>query len=248
MAPIYYPAQDVAVAFSNILEFGDQAFTTIVLVLAAGIGSSIAFGYGTRKGRECFLALILSLLVGVQLYHLIFAAMYIPASRFQIMNPALHRSDCLASTKGGKRPFPSTIHYDINPCFCFSGATCQTKLTHQNVTKSSCPLDESAECRMPDGGYIEMYLSYLRDCKGGQGPACTKQEPCTPCERSRLVEFGVSAGLGRCRTCSTDFKGDCNFVPDVGPYCFKKHGSKEIEPCKQCCTEPERILVNGVCY
>jgi hypothetical protein len=34
---------------------------------------------------------------------------------------------------------------------------------------------------------IKPYHSRKRDCQGGQRPSCTMDEPCTPCERSRLL-------------------------------------------------------------
>jgi len=72
--------------FNSILGFGDQAFTVIILVLVAGISSHISYGYSTRRARELFIALILVLLVGCQFYHLIFAALYVPATQFSIFN------------------------------------------------------------------------------------------------------------------------------------------------------------------
>lgn len=66
--------------FDNILGFGDQLFTVIVLVITAGISSHICFGFGTRKAKETFVGLILVLMVGTQFYHLINAATHIPAN------------------------------------------------------------------------------------------------------------------------------------------------------------------------
>ena len=67
--------------FDNILGFGDQLFTVIVLVITAGISSHICFGFGTRKAKETFVGLILVLMVGTQFYHLISAVTHIPASK-----------------------------------------------------------------------------------------------------------------------------------------------------------------------
>ena len=72
--------------FNTILGFGNQAFTVIILLVVAGISAHISFGYSTRRAREMFIALILILLVGCQFYHLIFAAVYVPATQFSIFN------------------------------------------------------------------------------------------------------------------------------------------------------------------
>jgi len=72
--------------FNTILGFGNQAFTVIILLVVAGISAHISFGYSTRRAREMFIALILILLVGCQFYHLIFAALYVPATQFSIFN------------------------------------------------------------------------------------------------------------------------------------------------------------------
>lgn len=53
---------------------------------------------------------------------------------------------------------------------------------------------------------------------------CTKDEPCTPCDRDKLILFGAS----RCGSCSQRFQGDCNFIPDIGPYCYKYPNSKYV--------------------
>ena len=81
----------------------EQVFTVVVLLLSAGISSHIAHGYGTRKSKELFASLVLAIIVGGQLYHLIQAVIYIPATRFYVWNDLLHREDCRYSSKGGKR-------------------------------------------------------------------------------------------------------------------------------------------------
>jgi len=86
--------------FDSMKGFGNQLFTAIILVLSAGISTHICYGYGTKKAKEAFAALILLLLLGTQFYHLIYAANYVPATRFYVFNRALHRTDCLESGKG----------------------------------------------------------------------------------------------------------------------------------------------------
>jgi hypothetical protein len=72
--------------FNSILGFGDQTFTTIVLLLSAAITSHYVHGWGTRKGRDLFIVLVLLLILAVQYTHLIRAATYIPANRFYVWN------------------------------------------------------------------------------------------------------------------------------------------------------------------
>jgi hypothetical protein len=34
---------------------------------------------------------------------------------------------------------------------------------------------------------ISLYLSPYRNCKGGHGPRCTKEQPCYPCQLSKVI-------------------------------------------------------------
>jgi hypothetical protein len=52
--------------FDTFLGFGDQVLSGIMLIVCAGISSHIMFGYGTRRGKETFIGLVLVLAVGVQ--------------------------------------------------------------------------------------------------------------------------------------------------------------------------------------
>jgi hypothetical protein len=72
--------------FDTIKGFGDQLFAVIVLAICAGITSHFCFGFGSKKAKETFVALILVLMVGTQFYHLIQAATYVPASKFYVFN------------------------------------------------------------------------------------------------------------------------------------------------------------------
>jgi len=239
-------------AFNTILGFADQAFTVLVLVLAAGLASHIAYGFGTKRARELFVGLILLLIVGTQLFHLINAATYIPATRFYVWNPRLHRSDCIDSSKGGKRPGKSSSSEDLNPCFCNSAAgnICTIKATGKVLTSGSCPTDGTATCATSKGSKVHLYVPNLRNCKGGQEPHCTKDQPCYPCDREYLYKWGAGQ---RCRSCSSQNTGKCNFVPGVGPYCFVPSATSNgttlnVEPCKTCCTDPTVLIRDGVCY
>jgi hypothetical protein len=238
-------------AFNTILGFADQAFSCIVLLLAAGLASHIAYGFGTKKAREMFIALVLLLLVGTQLFHLINAATYIPASRFYTWNTRLHRTDCIESGKGGKRMGKTSLTEDKNPCFCNAetGNVCTIIATGAVVSAGSCPIDGTARCTTKGGDKVHRFVPNLRNCKGGQAAYCTKDQPCYPCEREHLYKWGMGQ---RCRSCSSQNNGECNFVPGVGPYCFAttSDGSmtKVVEPCKKCCTEPTVLIKDGVCF
>ena len=70
--------------FQTILGFGDQLFTSIVLILSAAVSAHIAYGIGSRKARELFLFLILLLGVSVQYYYILEAIIYLPASKYYV--------------------------------------------------------------------------------------------------------------------------------------------------------------------
>ena len=72
--------------FSTIFGFGYYIFITLVLLLIAGITAHLCYGYGTYKAKETYIMLILLLMIGTQMYYLINAATYIPASRFYTYN------------------------------------------------------------------------------------------------------------------------------------------------------------------
>jgi hypothetical protein len=78
--------------FYSIRSFGDQVFMAIFLVLVAGVSSSICYGGGTKRAREAFIAVILLIVMVVQVYHLIGAVNFIPASRFYVYNVSAAQS------------------------------------------------------------------------------------------------------------------------------------------------------------
>ena len=110
-------------------------FSAIILVLCAGISSHLCFGYSTKKSREAFIGLILLIMMGFQLFHLLRAALYVPASQFSVFNKEFHRTDCLESVKGGKKPFKSMQTVDRNPCFCLPPATCIVKASGERTMR-----------------------------------------------------------------------------------------------------------------
>ena len=111
--------------FDSMKGFGDQLFTVIVLLVSVGVSSHMCFGFGSKKAKEVLIGLILMLIIGTQFYHLINAAIYVPATPFYtydvrrlllirsyvrlvtisfclftLSKIKLHRTDCLESTKG----------------------------------------------------------------------------------------------------------------------------------------------------
>lgn len=109
METIFTLLPNTEIMFNSIQGFGDQLFSVIVLVIAAGISSHFCFGYGTKKAKETFIALILVLIVGTQLFHLINAATYVPASKFFVFD--------VRTTVNLLRFYIYTYHY--HSCFQF---------------------------------------------------------------------------------------------------------------------------------
>lgn len=224
--------------------------TALLLLVSVGITTTICHGYGSLKWKEKFISLVILIIIVIQFYYLLLAANTIPTdSAF-----SLYRKACLQSNKGGKRPQDSTKHYDINPCFCKSPAVCYLSKSGFILKKNqSCPTDGSASCHRfvtrqnnltNDYVDIPLYTDFRRNCQFAQGAFCTKSEPCDPCDREALPVWNS----GRCRSCSSDFLGDCHFIPNVGPYCWAKKGSRVVVPCTRCCTVGDPLYINNTCY
>jgi hypothetical protein len=194
--------------------------SALVLAAAAGLSAHLFSGFGSRRWRSSFLGLLLLLLCATQLVYLLQAALHVPTYPYRY-DSSLLRRDCLSSGKGGKRARSSEQAFDRNPCFNYSYSDAVS-----NTTDS------------------EQYVPYTRDCHGGFSGTCSLREPCTPCDRDSLHLWGA----GRCRTCTAQFRGDCNFVPGVGPYCRESPDSKVVVPCTRCCTEGAVLIVNDTCY
>ena len=108
----------------------------------AGVSTHIVHGLGTKRARELFAMLVLCIIIGVQMFHLVHAVTYIPATRFFVWKEILHRSDCIDSSKGGKRSGNNTQYEDTNPCFCQGAlATCYSDIKNSpktyNLTRRS---------------------------------------------------------------------------------------------------------------
>ena len=219
---------------SNIVDASRNLFIALVLSYAVGILAQRVSRSRKRfqlywSGGICFM------LCSVQAYFLFQAANTVPAS---FNDEKVYRYDCHDSQKGGKISKDRQI-VDRNPCFCHEYATCRNKVTLRNVTSADCPVDGTFECLESDGRSIPLTLSskyqtYKRDCDRGRGSRCTRRDPCTPCQLEKLLGF---QGATYCALCSSLNTGDCHFKPGIGPYCWKRPGSREIEPCSQCCTE-----------
>ena len=233
-------------------DFGQDVFSALVLVLCAGISSHLCFGFSTRQSRETFIGLIFLIMLGYQFFHLIRAALYVPATPFTVYNQRFHRTDCLNSGKGGKRPFKSNNPIYKNPCFCVGpGAVCTNRQSGQPMPAVTCPVDGTATCMVPDSSgrqvFVKPYISHFRNCVGGQGSSCTLDQPCYPCSRATLPDWGPKS---RCRACTSGEgnTADCTFIPGKGPYCYDHVGSRKVVPCTTCCTEPAPLFRNGTCY
>lgn len=214
----------------------------ILLTLAASLARVVA-GSSRHRWRQTFIGIVLLALCVIQYYHVYIAAI----DSYPTGDESVFRYPCLSSSKGGKRASEDTRLPGVNPCFCHRNATCL--VNWRLFDGDSCPIDGSAECyenyKSAGETQIVLHISERRDCTLGQGPKCTKDEPCTPCERSRLVEFGDTPP---CTACSSGNSGDCRFVEGKGPYCWVDSSKFKVEPCRQCCTEPgELIFRNGAC-
>mmetsp|Transcript_4025 Transcript_4025/g.5895 ORF Transcript_4025/g.5895 Transcript_4025/m.5895 type:complete len:183 (-) Transcript_4025:90-638(-) len=151
-------------------------------------------------------------------------------------NNQWHRWGCLKSDKGGKRQWGDVSESSTNPCFFQNNSVRWT--IQQDGTDNGTFLNDIQ---------VQQYLNPTRDCGNAQGGRCTQNEPCTPCQLSKRIEFGDR--WARCQSCSTKYMGDCNFVHGVGPYCYKSATSRDVIPCKKCCTEPIPMFEkNGTCY
>lgn len=219
----------------------------VCLCIAAVIARNLSGGSSSRW-RSIWTSLVLFEMCFIQIYFLAFAAM--SAYPYASMTRSVYRFDCMRSIKGGKRAMNDKRPHTLNPCFCHANATCTLKGENTTVGSTSCPTNGKATCfeKSLSGKKIEIpiYVDEDRDCHRGQRAACTKTEPCMPCELEELWRFlpEQKASSKRCTTCSVYNDGDCNFVPGVGPYCLEHPWSKrKVVPCKRCCTEP--ALKNG---
>ena len=208
---------------STILDFSQTIFSALVLIISAGVTAHVFHGYNNKKWRTSFIGLLLLMLVGTQMYYLCRAVLHVPTYPYQY-DSTLLRFDCLDSGKGGKRSRYSEEAYDLNPCYNYTN-------TLSNIT------------------YDEEYIPFTRNCYGGLGGECTEKEPCDPCDRELLPLWSPSGGgEGRCRSCTASFRGNCKFIPGVGPYCRERPDSKLVVPCKRCCTDAEPLIINETCY
>ena len=159
-----------------------MTFYTFILTLAVAVSAHIAHGAGTKKAKDAFVGGVLLLMMATQCYYLILSSVYIP--NFPHMyNEKLIRYGCLDSGKGGKRPGDAKKPYDLNPCFCHANAVCT--LDNGTVIDSSlCPLD-GATCMQGWSAngteqVISPYVNEKRNCQGGAGIQCSKEQPCDP--------------------------------------------------------------------
>jgi hypothetical protein len=71
-------------AFENFADFSEIILYSLVLIFCTTISIHICVGNGTKSAKETMMWALILLLVAVQLYHLIDAALYVPATKFFI--------------------------------------------------------------------------------------------------------------------------------------------------------------------
>ena len=187
------------------------------------------------------------------MYHLWFAILKVPAD----FRTTAIRLDCLHSDKGGKTIYKRYDNdLDRDPCWCPISANCTLPAgeyiydfgkqmnsfvvtEENNRTALNCLVASGSKCHTSEGVRINKFIDSRRDCQSGRGPTCTMKQPCTPCGVEYQPIFGDR--WSRCQQCSSLNNGKCDFVPGVGPYCFKGADTREVVPCVSCCTEPELI-------
>ena len=59
--------------------FGEYAITGLFLIFSSAAAAKITYGKDHRRTRDLFVVYLLMLAVGLQLYYLIIASMYIPS-------------------------------------------------------------------------------------------------------------------------------------------------------------------------
>ena len=231
--------------FEDIIDFSSQGFAILVIFLSLGVATHLSHGFGTKQAKEMTVGLLFLLMVAVQMYYLLMASLYMPASRFQVLNPSYVRVDCRNPTKGGKRRYGTRDSEEYrNPCWCHRNAKCRDS-DGNTAFPAYCPYTFQCYDGQNFTRLIDQFSDNKRNCKGGMGLACTKDEPCFPCEPELLANF---VNASRCTMCQSADMGYCNFIPDLGPYCLVKAGSKEITPCKRCCSDPTPVFIDGKCY
>lgn len=67
--------------FYTLPQLSDVLFCTIILLVCTGISVHICVGNGTRIGKQYLLGTFSAIICAVQLYHLINAALYVPATK-----------------------------------------------------------------------------------------------------------------------------------------------------------------------
>ena len=180
--------------FEDGLVASTEAFMACVLTLSLAVAVHIAHGMGTIKAKEAFVGGFLLLMVCAQCYYLIESSTYIPYFPYTY-NGDLRRYDCVDSGKGGKRPGASKHIYDQNPCYCHASAVCTLFNDTVLSDPTACPLD-GATCTEGTGignftkRNILPYINNDRNCLGGAGVQCSKEQPCDPCDRSSLHLYG----------------------------------------------------------
>lgn len=83
----------------------------------------------------------------------------------------------------------------------------------------------------------------LRDCTEGQGPICTKDRPCTPCDSPiSWTTFDSLLWQNDCKVCTRTDPGLCRLYDALAPFaanrtewCLESDGT--VAPCARCCLD-----------
>jgi hypothetical protein len=238
----------------NSFEASKLLLTSLIfVVLVISLSTSIKTKDAQSKGGV-ILGAIMALAICYQYYLISMVSVNFPGTD-------VLRLDCLASRKGGKRPFGNTSHKYKNPCFNesavtnFDGNSTTAEQTSMWRSRPSS-ICHSSKINNDKGLTIEPFISASRDCQKAKGKSCSLTEPCTPCEISRFNEFHNSQrGWSRCQACALSNRyGDCSFVDGsfvdgIGPFCWKDAVSLEVVPCQRCCSDGIAVFDDyGICH
>jgi hypothetical protein len=80
----YWKNEFTVMVFETFAEFNEIIACSLFLILCTAVSVHICVGYGTKSAKETMIWSLIILLAAVQLYHLIDAALYVPATKFYI--------------------------------------------------------------------------------------------------------------------------------------------------------------------
>ena len=93
---------------------------------------------------------------------------------------------------------PSMLYMYIIMHFLLLVATYTRLYIHiyiDTIVNTTCPRLEGYICKGADHQEIPQYIDTMRDCNGGRGRTCTKNDPCTPCD---VITLNVRIHVNKC--------------------------------------------------